>query len=157
MNAQARVLEPLYRMIKVIGKQDETDAKVLGAVATQYIAEHYQNQALSYEEMQRVLRAVLLYQKDGKYYSAYILNELEVKVAGWVTVLAADLPLTLGAIGEMADKLAQWLEGKDALELRAAEVEAYFEELCGVDAELTKRVLLNREFYLRELAAILGK
>ena len=99
----------------------------------------------------------MVYYKDGFYYSKYLANELQVNVAQWVTVLAADLPLTLGEIGGIADKLAVWLEDKDALSLTATEVLSWFKETCAFNQELEERIKINENYYLDELQLLLGK
>ena len=99
----------------------------------------------------------MVYYKDGFYYSKYLANELQVNVAQWVTVLAADLPLTLGEIGGIADKLAVWLEDKDALSLMATEVLSWFKETCAFNQELEERIKINENYYLDELQLLLGK
>ena len=154
---EAHLLEPIYRMIKVVQNHDDKDAKITASLAVQYISDHYKDKALTRAIIQEVLRAVLVYYKDGFYYSKYLANELQVNVAQWVTVLAADLPLTLGEIGGIADKLAVWLEDKDALSLMATEVLSWFKETCAFNQELEERIKINENYYLDELQLLLGK
>lgn len=157
IQAQARVMEPIYRMIKVVENYDVDDARVLGALATQHIAEQYKDEQLNYAEVQSILRKVLLYYKEGKYYADYLSNELQVKIVGWITILAADLTLTIGKIGEIADALAEWLKDKDALQLNGESVLMYFFEIAEFDQELFARMEWNKDYYLRELVSIIGK
>ena len=157
LQAQVRVLEPLYRMMKVIEQRDDRDAKIAGALATQYIAEHYQGKMMGYGDMQQVLRAVLIYFADGKYYSSYLENELQVKVVGWLTISMADMDYTIAKIGQLADDLARWLSGKNALDLKAEAVWEHLLQLTSFDAELQRRLNLNEKFYKQELIDILGK
>lgn len=154
---EAHLLEPIYRMIKVVQNYDDKDAKVVASLAVQYISDNYKDKALSRMDVQEILRMVLVYYKEGFYYSRYLANELQVATAQWVTVLAADLPLTIGQIGQVADDLAKWLEDKDALELKAAEVLSWFKEACGFDPEMKKRIEINERYYLDELMLLLNK
>ena len=154
---EAHLLEPIYRMIKIVQNYDDKDAKVTASLAVQYISDHYKDGALGRAEVQEILRGVLVYYKNGLYYSKYLANELQVEIAQWVTVLAADLPLTLGEIGAIADNLAVWLEDKDALELKGAEVLHWFKETCAFNEELAQRVEINEQYYLNELELLLGK
>lgn len=154
---EAHLLEPIYRMIKVVQNYDDKDAKVTASLAVQYISDNYKDKVLGRAEVQEILRGVLVYYKNGVYYSRYLANELQVEIAQWVTVLAADLPLTLGEIGSIADTLAVWLEDKDALELKGAEVLHWFKEMCAFNEELSQRVEINEQYYLNELELLLGK
>ena len=110
---EAKLMEPIYRMFKVIEQEDVLKAQTLMAVTMQYIIEHYSGKNLTPADVQHILRAVLLKEEDGRYYAMYVYNEIQVKAAGWLTLLAVDCPVTLEALGNMADQLAQALQGKD--------------------------------------------
>lgn len=152
----ARLLEPLYRMTKIVQQEDENDAKIAASLTVQYISDHYKD-SLTRADVQQTLRAVLVYYKEGYYYSCYLRNELEVCIAQWVTVLAADLPIKIGEIGDLADRLDEWLKDKDALKLKGAEVLEWFLAACAFEAELLARAELNKEYYLAELIILLGQ
>lgn len=154
---EAHLLEPIYRMVKVVQNHDDKDAKVTASLTVQYISDHYKDKALTRADVREVLRGVLVYYKNGFYYSIYLANELQVAIAQWVTILAADLPLTLGEIGAIADDLAKWLADKDALELKGAEVLDWFKKACAFNEELAQRAELNEQYYLNELQLLLGK
>lgn len=152
----ARLMEPIYRMYKVIAQEDEQKAKTLMAVAMQYITEHFRDQVLTPADVQHILRAVLLHEQDGHYYALYTYNEIQVKAAGWLTLLAVDLPITLEVLGQMADELARALQGKDCITLSAEDVLAILTEITGkVDVLLLERLQLNQETYLAELRTFL--
>lgn len=153
---EARLMEPVYRMIKVVQKEDENDAKIVASLAVQYLSDNYKN-ALVRKNVQDTLRAVLVYYKNGYYYSRYLKNELEVFIAQWVTVLAADLPIKIGEIGELAERFDIWLEDKDALKLKGVEVLEWFLKECALDDELHTRAMLNKEYYLKELTELIGQ
>jgi len=157
INAEARLLEPVYRMIKIIQAKDVDDARIAASLAMQYISDNYKNSILTRKDVQNTLRAVLVYYKEGCYYSDYLHNELEVSIAQWVTVLAADLPVKIGEIGDLADNLANWLKDKNALTLKGSQVLEWFEKACSFSAELKERIDLNKEYYLKELTDLLGQ
>lgn len=153
---EAKLMEPIYRMYKVIAQKDEIKAKTLMAVVTQYILEHYNGQELRPADVQQLLRAVLLHEADGCYYAMYACNEIQVKAAGWLTLLAIDRPVTLEMLGDMAGRLAQALQGRDYITLTAAEVLTLLEGIVKpVDAVLWELLCLNRETYLAELRTFL--
>ena len=110
---EAKLMEPIYRMFKVIEQEDVLKAQTLMSVTMQYIIEHYSGKNLTPADVQQILRAVLLKEEDGRYYAMYVYNEIQVKAAGWLTILAVDCPVTLEALGAMADKLAEELQKKD--------------------------------------------
>ena len=86
----------------------------------------------------------------------YVYNEIQVKAAGWLTILAVDCPVTLEALGAMADQLAQELQGKDFITLTAEEVLNILESIVApVDGVVLERIQLNRERYLAELRTFL--
>ena len=86
----------------------------------------------------------------------YVYNEIQVKAAGWLTILAVDCPVTLETLGAMADKLAEELQKKDFITLTAAEVMELLEQIVmPVDAVVLERLQLNRERYLTELRTFL--
>ena len=86
----------------------------------------------------------------------YVYNEIQVKAAGWLTILAVDCPVTLETLGAMADKLAEELQKKDFITLTAAEVMDLLEQIVmPVDAVVLERLQLNRERYLTELRTFL--
>ena len=55
------------------------------------------------KDVQQILRAVLLQEESGHYYALYVNNEIQVKAAEWLTLLAVDRPVTLELLGKMAD------------------------------------------------------
>ena len=149
---EAKLMEPIYRMFKVIEQEDVQKAQTLMAVAMQYMIEHYSGQNLQPVDVQQLLRAVLLHEKDGHYYALYVSNEIQVKAANWLTLLA----ITLDMLGNMADQLAQALQGKDAINLSAEDVVDLLEQIVApVDTVLLERLRLNRESYLAELRTFL--
>lgn len=153
---EAKIMEPIYRMYKVIEQEDVLKAQTLMSVAMQYIIEHFTGKPLSPADVQQVLRAVLLHEDDGKYYAMYVYNELQVKTAEWLTLLSVDLPITLEQLGGMADSLADRLQGQDYITLQAADVTAMLKEIAGaVDATLQERLTLNETIYLAELKTFL--
>ena len=153
---EAKVMEPIYRMYKVVEQQDDIKAKTLMAVTMQYIIEHYSGKNLQPADVQNVLRAVLLREQDGQWYAVYAFNEIQVKVMGWLTILAADLPITLETLGEISGQLASGLQGKDFIRLSAEDVYRFVEQLVEpVDMALLNRYQLNRETYLSELKTFL--
>lgn len=84
------------------------------------------------------------------------INEIQVKAAGWLTLLAVDLPVTLEMLGKMADELAQALQGKDYITLSAEDVLVKLAKIVGsVDNVLLERLQLNQETYLAELRTFL--
>lgn len=153
---EAKIMEPIYRMYKVIEQEDVLKAQTLMSVAMQYIIEHFTGKPLSPADVQQVLRAVLLHEDDGKYYAMYVYNELQVKTAEWLTLLSVDLPITLEQLGGMADSLADRLQGQDYITLQAADVITMLKEIAGaVDATLQERLTLNETIYLAELKTFL--
>lgn len=153
---EAKLMEPIYRMFKVIEQEDVLKAQTLMSVTMQYIIEHYSGKNLTPADVQQILRAVLLKEEDGRYYAMYVYNEIQVKAAGWLTILAVDCPVTLEALGAMADKLAEELQKKDFITLMAAEVMDLLEQIVmTVDAVVLERLQLNRERYLAELRTFL--
>ena len=153
---EAKLMEPIYRMFKVIEQEDVLKAQTLMSVTMQYIIEHYSGKNLTPADVQQILRAVLLKEEDGRYYAMYVYNEIQVKAAGWLTILAVDCPVTLEALGAMADKLAEELQKKDFITLTAAEVMDLLEQVVmPVDAVVLERLQLNRERYLAELRTFL--
>ncbi len=153
---EAKLMEPIYRMFKVIEQEDVLKAQTLMAVVMQYIIEHYSGKNLTPDEVQQILRAVLLQQEDGKYYALYVFNELQVKAAGWLTLLAVDCPVTLDMLRDMADQFAQELQGKDYITLTAEEVLTILEQIIApVDQLVLERLRLNRDVYLAELRTFL--
>ena len=148
---EAKLMEPIYRMFKVIEQED-----VLKAQTMQYIIEHFGGKNLTPADVQQILRAVLLTEEDGRYYAMYVYNEIQVKTAGWLTVLAVDCPVTLEALGGMAEQIAEALKEKDFITLSAAEVLDLLEQIAGaVDGVLLERLQLNRQRYLAELKTFL--
>ena len=153
---EAKLMEPIYRMFKVIEETDVLKAQTFMSVAMQYIIEHYSGRNLTPADVQAILRAVLLHEEDGKNYAMYVYNEIQVKAAGWLTNLAVDCPVTLEALGAMADQLAQELQGKDFITLTAEEVLNILESIVApVDGVVLERIQLNRERYLAELRTFL--
>ena len=153
---EAKIMEPIYRMYKVIEQEDVLKAQTLLSVAMQYIIEHYSGKPLRPADVQQVLRAVLLHEEDGKYYAMYVYNELQVKTAEWLTLLSVDLPITLEQLGGMADSLAEKLSGQDYITLKASDVITMLKEIAGgVDSLLLERLTLNESIYLAELQTFL--
>lgn len=153
---EARLMEPIYRMFKVLEQQDLLKAQTLMAVVTQYITDHYSGKPLTPADVQGVIRAVLLHEEDGQYYAMYILNEIQVKVAGWLTLLAVDRPIVLGELGTMVEQLASDLQGKNCIKLSAEDVLTSLKEIVAEkDDVLLERVTLNQENYLSELKTFL--
>lgn len=153
---EAKVLEPLYRMYKVIASFDMEKAQTLLAVATQYIINHYRGAVLRPADVQQILRAVLLQEADGQYYARYVYNEIQVKAAEWLTILAADLTVTLEKLGEMMNQLAEGLQERDYIKLAATDVLQLLKQvIMPVDTVLLERFQLNEERYLTELRTFL--
>lgn len=153
---EAKIMEPIYRMYKVIEQEDVLKAQTLLSVTMQYIIEHYSGKALSPADVQQILRAVLLHEEDGTFYALYVHNELQVKTAEWLTLLSVDLPITLEQLGSMADSFAEKLSGRDYITLQASEVLTMLKEVAGtVDAILVDRLSLNEAVYLAELQTFL--
>ena len=75
---EAKLMEPIYRMFKVIEQEDVQKAQMLMAVAMQYMIEHYSGQNLQPVDVQQLLRAVLLHEKDGHYYALYVLSLIHI-------------------------------------------------------------------------------
>ena len=150
-------MEPIYRMYKVIAEKDELKAQTFIAVVTQYISEHYKGLQITPYDVQNVIRAVLLHEEDGKYYAMYVFNEIQVKTAEWLTILAADLPITLDDLGSMADQIAAALEDEVCVQLSSETVVEWMEQIAGnINGELLERIQMNRTIYLRELDAFLA-
>ena len=153
---EAKLMEPIYRMFKVIEQEDLLKAQTLMSVTMQYIIEHFGGKNLTPADVQQILRTVLLNEEDGRYYAMYVYNEIQVKTAGWLTVLAVDCPVTLEALGGMAEQIAEALKEKDFITLSAAEVLDLLEQIAGaVDGVLLERLQLNRQRYLAELKTFL--
>lgn len=153
---EAKLMEPIYRMFKVIEQEDVLKAQTLMAVTMQYIVEHYSGKNLQPADVQQILRAVLLKEEDGRYYAMYAFNEIQVKAANWLTLLAVDRPITLELLRSMADQLAERLQGRDYIQLTAEEVVALLEEVVApVDDVVLQRLKLNKARYLAELKTFL--
>ena len=153
---EAKLMEPIYRMFKVIEQEDVLKAQTFMSVAMQYIIEHYSGKNLTPGDVQHILRAILLNDEDGRYYAMYVYNEIQVKAAGWLTILAVDCPVTLEMLGAMADELAKELQKKDFITLTADEVLNMLEQIVApVDAVVLERIQINRERYLAELKTFL--
>lgn len=153
---EAKLMEPIYRMYKVIEQEDVLKAQTLLSVTMQYIIEHYSGKPLSPADVQQILRAVLLHEEDGKYYALYVYNELQVKTAEWLTLLSVDLPITLEQLGGMADRFAEKLTGQDYITLNSVDVLTMLKEIAGdVDELLLERLSLNEAVYLAELQTFL--
>lgn len=153
---EAKLMEPIYRMYKVIEQEDVLKAQTLLSVTMQYIIEHYSGKPLSPADVQQILRAVLLHEEDGKYYALYVYNELQVKTAEWLTLLSVDLPITLEQLGGMADRFAEKLSGQDYITLNSVDVLTMLKEIAGdVDELLLERLSLNEAVYLAELQTFL--
>ncbi len=149
---EAKIMEPLYRMYKVLAPYDAQKAQTLLAVATQYIVEHYRGRTLRPAEVQQLLRSLLLQESDGSYYAAYACNELQVAAAEWLTLSAADLPITLEQLGKLAEDFARSLEGQDFIRLTAEDALQRLENLAAeMDPTLAERLRLNRAHYLAQL------
>jgi hypothetical protein len=143
-------------MIKVIEQEDVLKAQTLMAVTMQYITDHYSGKNLQPADVQQILRAVLLQEEDGRYYAMYAFNEIQVKAAGWLTLLAIDRPVTLEMLGNLVEQLAQALQGKDFITLNAAEIVALLETLIApVDTVMLELLRLNSATYLAELRTFL--
>ena len=153
---EARLMEPVYRMIKIVQNEDDNDAKIVASLAVQYLTDNYKD-ALSRQNIQDTLRKVLVYYKNGYYYSQYLKNELQVFIAQYLTILAADLPVKIGEIGDLAERFDAWLKDKDALRLKSAEVLEWFLNECAFEAELHRRAMLNKKYYLKELTELIGQ
>ena len=153
---EAKIMEPIYRMYKVIEEEDVLKAQTLMSVTMQYIIEHYSGKPLRPADVQQILRAVLLREDDGKYYALYVHNELQVKVAEWLTLLCVDLPVTLEQLGDMVNLFADELNGQDYITLKASgEIEILKEIAADVNLLLLERLTLNESIYLTELQTFL--
>ena len=153
---EAKIMEPIYRMYKVIEQVDILKAQTLLSVAMQYIVEHYSGKPLRPADVQQILRAVLLHEEDGQYYAMYVYNELQVKTAEWLTLLSVDLSITLEQLGGMADSLAEKLSGQDYIALKAQEVIDMLKEIASsLNTVLLERLTLNESIYLAELQTFL--
>lgn len=157
LNRQAaKIMEPIYRMVKVVEQKNELDARTLMAVCVQYITDHSVGKCLREADVQEIVRAALLHHKEGLYYSDYIYNELQVKIASWMTLMAIDRPVTLGDLGETADKVAEALVDENALALTAEQVMDVVKAQVGsIDEVVYERLLLNEANFLNELRMIL--
>ena len=152
---EAKLMEPIYRMYKVIEQTDTVKAQTLMSVAMQYIIEHFRGKNLQPKDVQQILR-VLLQEESGHYYALYVNNEIQVKAAEWLTLLAVDRPVTLELLGKMADALAQKIEGRDCIKLSAEDVFIMLEQIVApVDEIVLERLYLNKENYLAELRTFL--
>lgn len=152
----ARIMEPIYRMNKVVQQKDEDDARTLLALCVQYISENSVGQCLRDADVQSIVRKALLYHKNGCYYADYIYNELQIKVANWLTLMAVDRPVTLGALGSTADQLAALLADRNAYDLTVDDVLAMVKSLVAdMDDVVYERLLLNEATFAKELAALL--
>lgn len=153
---EAKIMEPIYRMYKVIEEEDVLKAQTLMSVTMQYIIEHYSGKPLRPADVQQILRAVLLREDDGKYYALYVHNELQVKVAEWLTLLCVDLPVTLEQLGDMVNHFADELNGQDYITLKASGVIEILKEIAAdVNLLLLERLTLNESIYLTELQTFL--
>ena len=153
---EAKIMEPIYRMYKVIEEEDVLKAQTLMFVTMQYIIEHYSGKPLRPADVQQILRAVLLREDDGKYYALYVHNELQVKVAEWLTLLCVDLPVTLEQLGDMVNRFADELNGQDYITLKASDVIGMLKEIAAdVNLLLLERLTLNESIYLTELQTFL--
>lgn len=149
---EAKIMEPIYRMFKVIEQEDVLKAQTFMSVTMQYIIENFKGQVLRPAEVQNILRAVLLQEPDGKYYAMYANNEIQVKAAEWFTLLSVDLPITLEQLGFMADSLAEKLSVQDFIALQSSDVIMMMKEIASsVDDVLSERITLNAMVYLTEL------
>lgn len=152
----ARIMEPIYRMHKIVQQKDETDARTLLALCVQYITENSLGQCLSDAMVQDIVRKALLYHKNGCYYADYIFNELQVKAANWLTLMAIDRPITLETLGNLADDLTKRLSGCNAYDLTVADFMALVKNwLTDVDDIVCQRFLLNEAVFAKEVAALL--
>lgn len=153
---EAKIMEPIYRMYKVIEEEDVLKAQTLMSVTMQYIIEHYSGKPLRPADVQQILRAVLLREDDGKYYALYVHNELQVKVAEWLTLLCVDLSVTLEQLGDMVNRFADELNGQDYITLKASDVIGMLKEIAAdVNLLLLERLTLNESIYLTELQTFL--
>ena len=153
---EAKIMEPIYRMYKVIEEEDVLKAQTLMSVTMQYIIEHYSGKPLRPADVQQILRAVLLREDDGKYYALYVHNELQVKVAEWLTLLCVDLPVTLEQLGDMVNRFADELNGQDYITLKSSGVIGILKEIAAdVNLLLLERLTLNETIYLTELQTFL--
>ena len=154
----ARIVEPIYRMHKVVQQKDGDDARTLMALCVQYITENSVGECLTDADVQSIVRRALLYYKNGCYYADYIFNERDVKVANWRTLLAGDRPVTLEQLGGAADRLADFLADKNAGELSVQDVLDRVKDLTAdLDDIVYQRLLLNEAVFSKELAALLVK
>lgn len=154
----ARIVEPIYRMNKVVQQKNGDDARTLMALCVQYITENSVGECLTDADVQMIVRRALLYYKNGCYYADYIYNELQVKVANWLTLMATDRPVTLEQLGGSADRLAELLTDRSAADLSVQDVLEMVKELTAdLDDIVYQRLLLNEEIFSKELAALLVK
>ena len=83
-------------------------------------------------------------------------NELQVKVAEWLTLLCVDLPVTLEQLGDMVNRFADELNGQDYITLKASGVIGMLKEIAAdVNLLLLERLTLNESIYLTELQTFL--
>ena len=153
---EAKLMEPIYRMYKVIEEKDRLKAQTLIALVMQYITDQYAGTILQPADVQTILRAMLLREEDGSYYAMYAFNDVQVKVAGWLTLLAVDRPITLEALGNLMERFAMVLQKKDFIQLSAEDVLRELERLIQpMDSIVFERIQLNRQNYLTELRTFL--
>ena len=155
---EARIMEPIYRMVKIVAQDDPEKAQTLMAVTVQYMTDHWMGKSITPIDVQKLLRAVLLFEDDGKYYAPYVYNELQVKIAGWLTLMAIDRPVTLGDLGSIADRVADQLAMRDCTELTSHDVLTMVKEkVAAIDEIVLERIILNEENWRSELDSILMK
>lgn len=153
---ETKLMEPILRMHKLIAQEDDLKANTLLAVVVQYITDNYQGQVLTPADVQKIIRAVLLREEDGKYFAMYLRNELQVKLIGWLMLLAADLPVTLEQLGDISAAFDHKLAQQVCLELTGEDVLAIAKELVeGLEPLLWQRMELNAPYYLTELRLLL--
>ena len=153
---ETKLMEPILRMHKLIAGEDDLKADTLLAVVVQYITDHYQGQVLTAADVQKIIRAVLLREKDGKYFAMYLRNELQVKLIGWLMLLAADLPVTLEQLGDLSADFDAKLAEQICLSLTSEQVLAMAYTLVeDLEPELGVRMKLNEAYYLAELDILL--
>lgn len=152
----AKIMEPIYRMQKIVEAQNSIDAKTLLALCVQYITENYQGQSLSHKDIQTIIQRALLHYKNGLYYIDYLSNELQVKVAGWLTLLACDRPVTLEVLSQVLEEFYEGLSQYNALELTVNNVFDLVKNLTlTMDSLVYERLLLNEDNFLLELETII--
>lgn len=153
---ETKLMEPILRMHKLIAAEDDLKANTLLAVVVQYITDHYQGQVLTPADVQKIIRAVLLREEDGRYFAMYLRNELQVKLIGWLMLLAADLPVTLEQLGDISVDFDAKLAKQPCLSLTGEEVLVMARSLVEpLEPELWQRMELNEAYYLAELDILL--